>query len=93
MKIILIFLVGLLSFLHAKDVNVKGYYRKDGAYVSPHVRSSPDSYKWNNYGPSQSNNELTNPKSRDSDKDGMPNYLDNDDNNNRVHDDYDKRQY
>lgn len=26
-------------------VNVKGYYRKNGTYVSPHTRSSPKSYK------------------------------------------------
>lgn len=82
-----------LSELHAKDVSVKGYYRKNGTYVQPHVRSSPDSYKWNNYGPSQSSNELTNPKLRDADKDGIPNYLDKDDNNNRILDDYDKWQY
>lgn len=34
--------------LFAKDVRVKGYYRKDGTYVRPHIRSSPDSYRYNN---------------------------------------------
>lgn len=95
MKILI--LLALLFFnslyLFAKDVSVKGYYRKDGTYVQPHVRSSPDSYKWNNYGPSQSSNELMNPKLRDADKDGIPNYLDKDDNNNRILDDFDKKQY
>lgn len=31
-------------------VNVKGYFRKDGTYVQPHVRSAPDSNPYNNYG-------------------------------------------
>jgi len=77
----------------ARDVNVKGYYRKDGTYVRPHVRSSPDSYKWNNYGPSRTSHELMNPTSRDADRDGIPNYLDKDDNNNDIHDDLDPSQY
>lgn len=95
MKVLLaLFLfVSSLSLSFAKDVNVKGYYRKDGTYVRPHVRSSPDSYKWNNYGPSKSDNELMNPKLRDYDRDGTPNYLDKDDNNNGIFDDLDRKQY
>jgi len=31
------------------DVSVKGYYRKNGTYVSPHHRSSPDGIKSNNW--------------------------------------------
>jgi len=36
-------------------VKVKGYYRKDGTYVRPHVRSNPNGVKYDNYGykPSQ----------------------------------------
>jgi hypothetical protein len=36
-------------------VKVKGYYRKDGTYVAPHVRSNPNGLKYDNYGytPSQ----------------------------------------
>lgn len=36
-------------------VSVKGYYRKDGTYVRPHVRSNPNGLKYDNYGytPSQ----------------------------------------
>jgi hypothetical protein len=30
-------------------VSVKGYYRKDGTYVSPHVRSNPNGLKYDNY--------------------------------------------
>ncbi|MEJ0053616.1 MAG: hypothetical protein WDN10_02725 [bacterium] len=33
----------------AKDVSVRGYVRKDGTYVPPHHRSSPDSNPYNNY--------------------------------------------
>jgi hypothetical protein len=34
----------------ARDVQVDGYYRKDGTYVAPHHRTSPDSRRDNNYG-------------------------------------------
>ena len=33
----------------AGDVYVRGHYRSNGSYVQPHYRSSPDSYKGNNY--------------------------------------------
>ncbi len=79
--------------ISAGDVHIKGYYRKDGTYVSPHIRSSPDQYKWNNYGPSKNDNELMNPKVRDYDKDGAPNYLDKDDDNDGIGDDYDHNPY
>ncbi len=77
----------------AKDVYVKGYYRKDGTYVRPHIRSAPDNYKWNNYGPSKNSNELMNPTTRDNDNDGTPNYLDRDDDNDGFNDDNDNNQY
>ena len=31
------------------DVYVRGYYRSNGTYVSPHWRSDPDSNFWNNW--------------------------------------------
>ena len=31
------------------DVNVRGYFRKDGTYVAPHVRTAPDGNPYNNY--------------------------------------------
>ncbi|MBA3031035.1 MAG: hypothetical protein FP814_04325 [Desulfobacterium sp.] len=83
----------LANIAIAKDVHVDGYYRKDGTYVSPHIRSSPDSSKANNYGPSRDSSELMNPQSRDNDNDGTPNYLDNDDNNDGISDDNDPNQY
>lgn len=49
MKRILSFLL-LLSFtLSFSQVRVRGYYRKNGTYVAPHIRSNPDGYKYNNY--------------------------------------------
>ncbi len=33
----------------ASDVYVHGYTKKNGTYVQPHYRSSPDSSIWNNY--------------------------------------------
>ncbi len=61
--------------------------------MRPHIRSSPDQYKWNNYGPSRNDPELMNPKSRDNDRDGFPNYLDHDDDNDGLLDDSDSSQY
>ena len=54
-KIILILLLCFLftNFAIASDVYVNGYYRQNGTYVSPYIRSSPDSYTWNNYGQSK----------------------------------------
>jgi len=31
------------------QVHVRGYYRSDGTYVQPHVRSAPDGNPYNNY--------------------------------------------
>ena len=42
---------GLFTSIDAVDayVSVKGYYRKDGTYVRPHVRSNPNGLKYDNY--------------------------------------------
>jgi peptidoglycan hydrolase-like protein with peptidoglycan-binding domain len=62
MKILRLFALGFLtvvmtlSALSAEAyVSVKGYYRSDGTYVAPHVRSNPNGLKYDNYGykPSQ----------------------------------------
>ena len=91
--VLLVFLFVLSSIAYAGDVHVRGYYRSDGTYVRPHVRSSPNSTKADNYGPSQSSYELNNPRSRDYDNDGTPNYMDLDDDNDGYSDDYDSSQY
>lgn len=55
MKKVLCLLVACMFVLPAfdsaegRDVRVKGYYRKDGTYVQPHHRTSPDHNPYNNY--------------------------------------------
>ena len=39
----------LQSGLAFAQTHVQGYYRKDGTYVQPHMRSTPDSNPYNNY--------------------------------------------
>ena len=52
MKKLIIMFLGILLVLPSialtKDVHVKGYYRRDGTYVRPHIRSAPGSYERNN---------------------------------------------
>jgi peptidoglycan hydrolase-like protein with peptidoglycan-binding domain len=45
---LLMLLVLSVSILEAQ-VRVRGYYRKDGTYVRPHVRTAPDGSPYNNY--------------------------------------------
>jgi len=33
------------------QVNVRGYFRGNGTYVQPHIRSYPDGNPYNNFGP------------------------------------------
>ena len=47
--LIFIILVQIVSFYVDAQVKVKGYYRKDGTYVKPHYRSSPDGNPKNNW--------------------------------------------
>ena len=79
LAVMLGFLVaGVPAVAVAGDVYVNGYTRSDGTYVRAHIRSSPDSSTSNNYGRSKNDYELLNPRSRDEDGDGIPNYLDSD---------------
>lgn len=48
LTILAIFCVCITSVCFAQ-VYVKGYFRKDGTYVAPHYRTSPDSTVTNNY--------------------------------------------
>jgi hypothetical protein len=45
----------MLPIFASAYVNVRGYYRSNGTYVAPHVRSNPNGLKYDNYGwtPSQ----------------------------------------
>jgi len=46
--IIGIFLFGSINFVYA-IVHVNGYFRKNGTYVAPYVRTDPDGIKSNNF--------------------------------------------
>jgi hypothetical protein len=46
--LIIIFLF-ISSFCNGKTVKVKGYFKKNGTYVSSHYRTSPDSSFYNNW--------------------------------------------
>lgn len=50
-KTLILLLIMTLSFCaFGKEVKVKGYTKKDGTYVAPHTRSSPNSTQRDNYG-------------------------------------------
>ncbi len=49
MKHILFLLTFFIYFNSFSQVKVNGYYRKNGTYVAPHYRSSPDGNPYNNY--------------------------------------------
>jgi hypothetical protein len=50
MKKIFLFIIFLLAiYTSYSQVYVEGYYRKNGTYVQPHYRSSPDNSPYNNY--------------------------------------------
>lgn len=53
--------VGAVSFniLLAGDVSVRGYFRRDGTYVQPHMRSAPDGNSQNNWSTSPNVNPYT----------------------------------
>lgn len=89
-----------ISIAYAGDVKVRGYYRKDGTYVRPHHRSSPDGDVSNNYGsPSYQQQQQYKHYQElpsynyDYDNDGIKNQYDRDDDNDGASDNYDSRPY
>lgn len=101
-KIFLIFILlfSFASLCHADDVSVEGYYRKDGTYVRPHHRSSPDNDISNNYGTASSQQRkqyqgytALPSYNNDYDNDRVANRYDGDDDNDGVSDNYDSEQY
>jgi hypothetical protein len=90
-----------ISYADAQ-VRVRGYYRSDGTYVRPHIRSSPNGTTADNYGPSRSSPDYSDslsdlstvsPYTRDADRDGIANMYDFDDDGDGVSDDADRSQY
>lgn len=49
MKTIIVALIACAASTAFADEYVRGYYRKDGTYVQPHHRTTPDSNPYNNY--------------------------------------------
>lgn len=49
MKSIITIALLALSAQATADEYVNGYYRQDGTYVAPHMRSSPNGQTWDNY--------------------------------------------
>ena len=92
LKIIcLVFLSFVLLQTPAFAVRVNGYTRSDGTYVQSYERSSPNQYKWDNYGPSDYSGQPA--SQRDNDGDGISNMRDYDDDNDGISDDRDFSQY
>jgi len=55
--------LGASSFVEAKVSSVRGYYKPStGRYVSPYFRTSPNSYKWDNYSSKGNINPFTSKK-------------------------------
>jgi len=48
-KLILIVALILCASYAQAQVRVNGYYRKNGTYVKPHYRSSPNASQYDNY--------------------------------------------
>ena len=46
---LIIFILSTVAPVLAGDVSVHGYFRQDGTYVQPHMRSAPDSSFNNNW--------------------------------------------
>lgn len=57
-KLIALFLLSFSLGVLA-DKSVSGYTRKDGTYVAPYYRSSPDTHLYNNYSSERTNNPYT----------------------------------
>ena len=49
MRLLIGTLLLALSIAAAADVTVRGYFRRDGTYVQPHRRSSPNGTTLDNY--------------------------------------------
>jgi hypothetical protein len=59
LAVLLLLFSAPLVVLADDDVSVKGYFRRDGTYVQPHMRSAPDSSFNNNWSTSPNVNPYT----------------------------------
>lgn len=58
-SIIMLCLLAASGAVIAKDVYVDGYTKKDGTYVAPHHRSSPNNNQYDNYSAKGNSNPYT----------------------------------
>ena len=59
MKSIIAVALLALSAQAVADEYVNGYVKKDGTYVAPHMRSSPNGQQWDNYNTKGNTNPYT----------------------------------
>jgi hypothetical protein len=71
-----------------QDIKAKGHHRKDGAYAQPHFGSATDGIKSSNYQASRKSGEYLKPRARDYDLDGEPIFMDLDNGEDGVGDDF-----
>ena len=62
MRTLLCLAIGFTVFSAMADESVKGYFKKDGTYVEPHYRSSPNERKDDNYSSKGNENPYTGKK-------------------------------
>lgn len=89
-RVLFLAVVALMAQPALADTQVRGHYRKDGTYVQPHVRSSPNSSAYDNYGRQSGSPSYSSPYMRDQDHDGMSNRFDMDDDNDGTFDDFEQ---
>ena len=65
MKTALVVLAVLFSTNAFADKYVRGYVKKDGTYVQPHMKSSPNQFQFDNYSSSGNTNPYTGQKGYD----------------------------
>lgn len=66
--------LGLMSSAQAGDIFVNGYTKKDGTYVAPHRRSSPDGNFSNNWSTQGNTNPYTGQRGTKSYNYSQPSY-------------------
>ena len=59
LAVCLALVLGLGAPALAEDVSVRGYFRQDGTYVQPHMRTAPDRTPFSNYSTSPNINPYT----------------------------------
>lgn len=67
MKIVIALALAAIVQTAYADEYVNGYTKKDGTYVAPHMRSSPNNQQWDNYSTKGNTNPYTGQQGTQSD--------------------------